>query len=142
LVRAAWPQREWQPLGFFEDLGEAQRAAAHSPGAVIHSFHRFRGKRLPSVLVVGYRVGYASRLGAPFRMPVMTWALQEAQQAYEGGQVRRWLKRGSLKGGVARSTRVSRRRWRRTGQYACQLALRGESWTPWLTWIRSRNVWA
>lgn len=124
--QAAWPRRQWDDLGFFTAHWEAQRLASRHPGAVLERVYRYRGKRRPHVLLVGYRVGYATRLGAPFRTPVMTWDLEEAQRAYEYAEVRKWLKRGSLKGGIARCTRRIRRRQRRAGKTACALILRGE----------------
>ena len=122
---AAWPHRHWDQLGSFTAHWEAQRLASQHPGSVLERVYRPQG-RCRSARLVGYRVGFATRLGAPFRTQVMTWALQETQCAYEDVQSRKWIKRGSLKGGVAQYTRGIRRRQRQVGKKACQLILKGE----------------
>ncbi|PTA67861.1 hypothetical protein C8263_10650 [Deinococcus arcticus] len=100
--------------------------ASQHPGSVLEPVRRQRRKPKPHWAVVGYRVGFAQRLGTPFRTPVMTWALEEAVATFQQEQARRWLKRGGLRGGVSAATRVARRRWRRAGREICQLALQGD----------------
>ncbi|MBZ9750391.1 hypothetical protein K7W42_05900 [Deinococcus sp. HMF7604] len=125
-VQAAWPRRRWRELGCFEQWAEAQVVASRHPGSVLEPVWRYCRKPKPHRQVIGYRVGVVTRLGAPYRTPVTTWALEEAAARHQQTQARRWLKRGSLKGGIAASTRSSRRRWRRAGQQICRLALRGD----------------
>ena len=122
-VDQAWPRIKWESLKQFEHHWEAQLLASRSPGSRLLTVRRTRKGH---TRIIGYRVGYATRLGAPFRAPVMTWALEDTQTAYRQRQAQRWLQDGGIRGGVSDATRPYRRRWRRAGKLACQLALRGE----------------
>lgn len=125
--RERWPRLVWDELGTFERRIDAEHLASQHPGASVLPTYRFkRQNRTLAERLLGYRVGYQTRVGADFREPVMTWELQEQVQAHRWSVARKWLGKGSLNGGIAKWSRRDHRRWRRAGRYACRLALTGD----------------
>jgi len=122
-----WPHLVWDELGTFELLINAQRFASQHPRARVLPMYRPRRKnRTLAERLFGYRVGFQTRVGAGFRESVMTWELQERIRAQQWSAARKWLGKGSLKGGLKAQGRRDHRRWRRAGHHAARLALTGE----------------
>ncbi|WP_148234991.1 hypothetical protein [Deinococcus maricopensis] len=121
-VRAAFPRTRWVEYSFFETAAEAQYFASTRAGARVQTKRAYRRPES----IQGFSVGYDESIGAAFREPVMTWALEEKTRMHLFGITRKWVKKGGLKGGVGDATRPYRRRWRRAGHNICRLARLGD----------------